>query len=168
MEPHSGAQSSAEGPAGDAEATALHRRLRERRLSAGRSRSARLGLFFCPNPDCPSVLAYAVGERTLYRPRLIRSEAGRRLFCVDCGEICESRCPGCGAAPEERLRGAICPECGAAYIGGGDDLSTADLERRRAWQRALSDDQAVGEYRHGTARAGQGQDTTTVTAPERP
>ncbi|NLF18620.1 MAG: helix-turn-helix domain-containing protein [Lentisphaerae bacterium] len=218
MEPRSGPQTLSEGPVGEAEA-ALHRRLRERRLSAGlsqqelaeragvqqsaisaferhgssaqalsaeniqqiatilgfdlsavpaagRSRSARLGLFFCPNPDCPSVLAYPVGERTLYRPRFVRAEAGRRLFCVDCGEICESRCPGCGALPGDRLRGAVCPECGTPYLGGGDDLAAGDLERRLAWQRALSESQDPREYRHGAPAAPTG--SSALTAPARP
>ncbi len=218
MEPRSGPQTLSEGAAGEAEA-ALHRRLRERRLSAGlsqqelaeragvqqsaisaferhgsaaqalsaenvqqiatilgldlsavpavgRSRSARLGLFFCPNPDCPSVLAYPVGERTLYRPRFVRAEIGRRLFCVDCGEICESRCPGCGALPGDHLRGAVCPECGTPYLGGGDDLAAADLERRLAWQRALSGGDDLREYRHGAPAAPAG--SSALTAPERP
>jgi len=112
-----------------------------------RPRAARLALFFCPNSDCPSALAYPVGGRTLYRPRFIRAEADQRLYCPDCGEICESRCPGCRAAVSERLRGAFCPECGGRYVEG-DELPAPELEGRLAWQRTLAGAEPIAEFRH--------------------
>lgn len=115
---------------------------------AARPHAARLALFFCPNSDCPSALAYPVGSRTLYRPRFIRAEAEQRLYCPDCGEICESRCPGCRSAVSERLRGSACAECGTAYIEG-ENLAEPELQRRLQWQQTLAAAEPVVDYRHG-------------------
>ena len=63
---------------------------------------------FCPDPECPSNVAYAVGERTLFRVTL---QKGR--YCAHCGEVLEKRCPSCGALPNE---GACCTMCGSPYV----------------------------------------------------
>ena len=63
---------------------------------------------FCPDPECPSNVAYAVGERTLFRVTL---QKGR--YCALCGEVLERRCPSCGALPNE---GACCTMCGSPYV----------------------------------------------------
>ncbi len=118
---------------------------------AERPQAVRLALFYCPNSDCPSVLAYAVGRRTAYRPRFYRAEADKRLFCPDCGEVCERSCPGCRTPVSERLRGAFCPECGSPFITG-DDLSCEELAQREALRSALGASEAVVDYRHGRER----------------
>jgi DNA-binding XRE family transcriptional regulator len=38
-----------------------------------RPHASRLALYYCPNCDCPSAVAYPVGRQTVYRPRFIRA-----------------------------------------------------------------------------------------------
>lgn len=64
---------------------------------------------FCPDCECPSNKPYLVGSRILFKPTL--RNIGR--FCVDCGEILETKCPNCGARLNE---GACCAFCGAPYV----------------------------------------------------
>lgn len=63
---------------------------------------------FCPDSECPSNTAYAVGSRTLYR---ITIQKG--IYCAHCGEVLERCCPSCGAALNE---GACCSMCGNPYV----------------------------------------------------
>ena len=63
---------------------------------------------FCPDPDCPSNTAYAVGERTFFR---ITLQKGR--YCAHCGEVLEKSCPSCGAVLNE---GGCCTMCGRPYV----------------------------------------------------
>jgi transcriptional regulator with XRE-family HTH domain len=112
-----------------------------------RQAGVRLALFFCPDSECPSTLAYRVGERTAYRPRFVRAEAGERLFCPDCGEVCEVRCPGCRAPVSERLRGAFCPECGSPFLSG-EDLGEEEIAGRERSRGTLAGNETVAEYRH--------------------
>jgi len=119
--------------------------------------TVRLGLFYCPSCDCPSAVVYAAGERIAHRPRFIRTEVDQAVFCPDCGEVCESRCPGCRAPVSESLRGAFCPECGSPYILSDEDLGEAELERREALRGALAGSEAVIEFRHaGRPQPGAG------------
>jgi transcriptional regulator with XRE-family HTH domain len=121
-----------------------------------RSRLARLALYYCPNSECPSAVVYPLGAQTAYRPRFIRAEAEVRLFCPDCGEICEVRCPECRAPLSERLRGAFCPECGNPYIVG-EAVDEQDLARREARRLALATAAVVADFRHARER-GTGSD----------
>lgn len=63
---------------------------------------------FCPEKECPSNTAYVVCGRTFYRVTL---QKGR--YCAHCGEVLETRCPGCGAPLNE---GACCVVCGKKYV----------------------------------------------------
>lgn len=65
-------------------------------------------LGFCPEPECPSNVAYAVGRRTFHRVTL---QSG--IYCAHCGEVLEKRCPACG---EKLNEGACCSMCGAPYV----------------------------------------------------
>ena len=67
-----------------------------------------VSLGFCPDPDCPSNAAYAVGERSFFRVTL---QKGR--YCAHCGEVLEKLCPSCGAPLNE---GACCTLCGSSYV----------------------------------------------------
>ena len=67
-----------------------------------------VSLGFCPDPDCPSNAAYAVGERTFFRVTL---QKGR--YCAHCGEVLEKLCPSCGVPLNE---GACCTLCGSSYV----------------------------------------------------
>ena len=68
---------------------------------------------FCPNPKCPSNVAYEVEGRIFLRPdRSVADPAGGK-FCALCGEILEKHCPNCGASVHD---GAICSFCGEPYI----------------------------------------------------
>lgn len=123
---------------------------------ASRPVAPRLSLFYCPNGDCPSALVYPLGAQTAYRPRFIRAETGTRLFCPDCGEVCEVRCPACQASVSERLRGAFCPECGSPYVSG-DELAAQEVAGREARRAALEAAVAATEYRRSRER-GAGSD----------
>jgi transcriptional regulator with XRE-family HTH domain len=113
--------------------------------------AARLALFYCPNCECPSVVVYPLGGQTAYRPRFIRAEAEVRLFCPDCGEICERRCPGCRTPISERLRGAFCPECGSPFIVG-DELEAQAIADHEACRQALAAAAPAAEFRHARER----------------
>lgn len=68
---------------------------------------------YCPNGDCPSNVPYMVGGRLFYRPmRLVASPIGG-IYCTQCGELLETRCPSCGAPLND---GACCASCGSAYV----------------------------------------------------
>ncbi len=116
-----------------------------------RSQAARLALFYCPNSDCPSTVAYPLGAQTAYRPRFIRAEATLRLHCPDCAEICESRCPECRLPISERLQGAFCPECGKPLVSG-DRLDEEDLARREARRAPLTAAVVTADFRHARER----------------
>ena len=66
-------------------------------------------LFYCPDCECPASVPYLVGGRLVFLPKLRQN--GK--FCAYCGEVLETRCPGCGGALNE---GAFCTMCGAEYI----------------------------------------------------
>ena len=68
---------------------------------------------FCPNPKCPSNVAYAVDGRTFLRPDRAAADPVGGKFCALCGEVLEKRCPNCGAPVHD---GAICSFCGEPYI----------------------------------------------------
>ena len=65
---------------------------------------------FCPDRECPSNSAYAVGGRKLYRITLQKG-----IYCAHCGEVLEKTCPSCGSALNE---GACCTMCGSPYVRG--------------------------------------------------
>ena len=68
---------------------------------------------FCPNPKCPSNMAYEVEGRTFLRPDRSAADPAGGKFCALCGEILEKSCPNCGASVHD---GAICSFCGEPYI----------------------------------------------------
>ena len=68
---------------------------------------------FCPNPKCPSNMAYEVDGRTLLKPDRSAADPAGGKFCAFCGEILEKRCPNCGASVHD---GAICSFCGEPYV----------------------------------------------------
>ena len=68
---------------------------------------------FCPNPKCPSNVAYEVEGRTFLRPDRSAADPAGGRFCALCGEILEKRCPNCGASVHD---GAICSFCGEPYV----------------------------------------------------
>lgn len=110
--------------------------------------SRRFALHFCPEPDCPGVISYALGPgRTGYRPRFVRAPTDRPLYCTDCGEICERACAECGADISSAWHGAFCPSCGTAYIDG-EVLSETELDRRRRCREELSGRTEIIEFRH--------------------
>lgn len=90
-------------------------------LSAGRGteatapavRPATVVRGFCPNPKCPSNVAYEVDARTLLRPDRSAADPAGGRFCAVCGEVLEKHCPNCGAAVHD---GAICSFCGEPYV----------------------------------------------------
>ena len=77
---------------------------------------------FCPNPHCPTNLAYEVEGRTFLRPDRAAADPVGGRFCAMCGEHLEKRCPTCGAPVHD---GAVCSVCGERYVsvlpGDGED-----------------------------------------------
>jgi transcriptional regulator with XRE-family HTH domain len=127
-------------------AEALGLTLSEADLGGARPQVVRLALFYCPNSVCPSVLPYAIGAQTAYRPRFIRAASGSRPHCVECGEVCVEQCPRCKVGISERWRGAFCPACGEAYVEG-DDLGDEEIGRWEARRLRLAEREPVGEFR---------------------
>ena len=68
---------------------------------------------FCPNPHCPSHMAYEVDGRRLLKPDRVQQDPVAGKYCAICGEILERRCPNCGAPVHD---GAICSLCGEPYV----------------------------------------------------
>lgn len=68
---------------------------------------------FCPNPHCPSHMAYEVDGRRLLKPDRVQQDPVAGKYCAVCGEILERRCPNCGAPVHD---GAICSLCGEPYV----------------------------------------------------
>jgi transcriptional regulator with XRE-family HTH domain len=122
-----------------------------------RPHAARLALFYCPDPDCPSTHVYPLGAQTAYRPRFVRAEAEVPFHCPDCGEICEKRCPECGTPISERLRGAFCSDCGKPLVAG-DRLTAAAIAEREVCRAALTAAIPAVEFRHGREGGGAGGD----------
>ena len=83
---------------------------------------------YCPTFDCPSNLPYMVGGEIFFAP----SSSGGSKHCSYCGELVESRCPGCGAVVES---GACCLVCGTAYVSS-EGLGLPDPQRWADEQRA--------------------------------
>ncbi len=73
--------------------------------------AAAMPLRYCPLFDCPANKPFVVQGKVLALPR--PDAAGHGKHCRFCGELLESRCPGCGQAIEP---GACCPSCGSPYI----------------------------------------------------
>lgn len=68
---------------------------------------------YCPNPNCPSHIAYEVDGRRFLKPdRRVQDPVGGK-FCAICGEVLEKRCPNCGSLVHD---GAVCSICGESYI----------------------------------------------------
>ena len=63
---------------------------------------------YCPDFNCPSNLAYAVGVTVFMLPT---GAAGSGKHCLLCGEALSAQCPKCGAAlvafPHESLVGSV-------------------------------------------------------------
>lgn len=82
-------------------------------VSPGAAVSSSGVLGFCPNPRCPTNVAYEAGGRVFLLPnRALADPVGGR-FCARCGEVLEKRCPNCGAPVHE---GAVCSFCGERYV----------------------------------------------------
>ncbi len=88
---------------------------------------------FCPNPECPSNVAYRVGEKVVLVPRGHVAGAGEK-HCAWCGEVLERACASCGSPVNA---GAFCSACGEAYVVSehvkADDTRTALSEKLMAW-----------------------------------
>jgi len=68
---------------------------------------------FCPNPDCPTNVAYEVDGRRLFRPNREAADPVGGTYCALCGEVLERVCPHCGAPLHD---GAVCSFCGKPYV----------------------------------------------------
>jgi len=66
---------------------------------------------FCPHFDCPANYPYVSAGRLLAIPRSHALSPG--TYCRYCGEVCETRCPGCQVPYQP---GACCADCGTPYI----------------------------------------------------
>lgn len=84
--------------------------LQAKEASQGIQMQAPMAAGYCPDCECPSNSAYAVGNRNLYRITLQHG-----IYCAHCGEVLEKACPSCGAPLNE---GACCTMCGAPYVKG--------------------------------------------------
>ncbi len=68
---------------------------------------------FCPNPACPSHLAYEVEGKRFLKPDRTQQDPAGGKYCAVCGEILERACPNCGMPVHD---GAVCTHCGENYI----------------------------------------------------
>lgn len=88
---------------------------------------------FCPNPECPSNVAYQVGDKVALAPRGHFAGAGEK-HCAWCGEVLEHACANCGAPVNA---GAFCSACGEAYVATeqvkADNSRTALSEQLVKW-----------------------------------
>lgn len=88
---------------------------------------------FCPNPQCPSNLPVAIGERVTLVPQGHLAKA-HECHCAWCGEVLERACPECGAVVNP---GAYCACCGTAYLVEApatvDPRRVAQSERLTDW-----------------------------------
>lgn len=88
---------------------------------------------FCPNPECPSNLPVAIGDRVVLVPHA-HMAGERERHCAWCGEVLEKACPECGAPVNS---GAFCVHCGTPYLSEAperaDSVRVAASERLMAW-----------------------------------
>jgi len=72
-------------------------------------------LAFCPDPQCPSNVPYALRDGVAIHPTFVAVDPERLSYCALCGEVMETRCPNpeCRSAPQP---GAFCRDCGSPYI----------------------------------------------------
>ena len=75
-------------------------------------------LRYCPLYDCPANKTFVVQGKILALPQ--PDAAGHGKHCRFCGELLESRCPGCGQPIEP---GACCTSCGSPYIPTPESVS---------------------------------------------
>lgn len=68
---------------------------------------------FCPNPECPTNIAYEIGGKSFFVPDRAKADPVGGRFCAMCGEVLEKKCPNCGAALHP---GAVCSICGDPYV----------------------------------------------------
>lgn len=94
------------------------------------------GVAFCPDPDCPSNVPFAVNGALIFWPRPQPVAGG--AHCVHCGEVLAHVCDTCGAPA---AAGACCRHCGAAYVPP-PPVPVSDAE---AW--ALSRRRQLAEWR---------------------
>lgn len=87
---------------------------------------------FCPNPDCPSNLPLAIGDRAVLVPRHHVAGEGE-IHCAWCGEVLEKACPECGAPVNP---GAFCAHCGTPYLA--EAPAKADPARIDASERLMA------------------------------
>ena len=69
------------------------------------------GRAFCPDPECPSNVPFAVNGALLFWPRPQPVPGGRHCAC--CGEVLVSACTRCGSPAGA---GACCRDCGTAFV----------------------------------------------------
>lgn len=111
-------------------------------LASAGSAAGERRLKFCPVPQCPSNVAFAVAGRACFLPALVEAAADEKTRCLFCGRVLEDACPNekCRAPVGE---GVSCASCGLPYVEGacpaGVDVEQwADAARAKALQiRAL-------------------------------